>query len=141
MPVGLCRLCRKLAELRESHFMPAALYRSSNNSRMSFATTTRSGILRQQIKTHLLCDSCEQRFNINGEKEVLKWIAPKSESFPLYEKMASVLPRDCDEQTYGFSGQDLGVDMDKFAYFTLSVVWRAAVKQWRLPDGKMSALL
>jgi hypothetical protein len=31
-----------------------------------------------QVMAPLLCHECEQRFNRNGETEVLRWIAPKA---------------------------------------------------------------
>ena len=36
-----------------------------------------------------------------------------------------------------FSGVDLGINLDKFANFALSLVWRAAVHDWEIPDGSI----
>jgi len=40
-----------------------------------------------------------------------------------------------DDSVSRFSGDDIGLDTGKFAYFALSAVWRSAVHQWVLPDG------
>ena len=36
-----------------------------------------------------------------------------------------------------FSGDDLGIDMEKFAHFALGIVWRATIHDWTMPDETM----
>ena len=65
-------------------------------------------------------------------------IAPKVvTSFPLHEKLRLAVPREDYPDLKRFSGVDLGINLDKFAYFALSLVWRAAVHDWEIPDGSI----
>jgi hypothetical protein len=71
-----------------------------------------------------------------GESYVLSHIAAKvMDEFPLHLKLRLALPRESHPEISRFSGDDLGIDMEKFAYFALSIVWRAAVHDWEMPDG------
>ena len=79
-----------------------------------------------------------EAFDQCGKAEVLRHIAPKStKPFPVHEKLRLALPRDADVSIARFSGSDVGADMDRFAYFALSMVWRGAVQQWVFPDGNI----
>src|SRR5581483_1464834 len=92
-------------------------------------------------KEHLLCRDCETKFTRNGESEVLKWLAPKAKNFPLAERLKLALPRQQFPDVSRFAAYDVGLDAAKFAYFAVSVIWRAAVHAWTLPDGtKISPL-
>lgn len=135
MPEGICPLCLDVKEkkLHKSHYVPAALY--PKRRKLQYATRISTGPLQNQIKNPLLCFDCEQRFDQNGESEVLRWTNPKGKRFPLGEMLNVALPRDYDPTLSRYSGADLGVDMDKFAYFAISMVWRGAVHDWVLPDG------
>lgn len=136
MEIGTCKLC--LAEgvaLQESHMMPAALY---GKPRREFEVLTASGTLKTilQLKQPMLCGECEQRFNKGGEDHVLKVIAPKSrKSFPLHDLMKASPARESDPSISRFYGPDFELDMDKFAYFAVSVVWRAVAVRWLMQDG------
>jgi hypothetical protein len=57
--------------------------------------------------------------------------------FPLHEKLSLALAREEWPEYSRFSGQDLGIDTDKFAYFALSIVWRGAVHDWTMFDGSI----
>ncbi len=137
MPEGICPLCLnpKEKKLHESHYIPAALY--PKRRKLQYATRISTGPLlnQNQIKNPLLCFDCEQRFDQNGESDVLRWINPKGKRFPLSEMLKVALPRDYDPTLSRYSGADLGVDMDKFAYFAISMVWRGAVHDWVMFDG------
>jgi hypothetical protein len=134
----LCPLCRRETapeNLRKSHFIPAALYHRGGK-KLLFATRSWKGETKTQIKDLLLCDACEDLFDENGESDVMRHIVPKvMTSFPLHEKLRLAIPREDHPDLKRFSGIDLGIDMDKFAYFALSQVWRAAVHDWEMPDG------
>jgi hypothetical protein len=141
MLIEICKLCLETKPLQKSHFIPNALY--PKHRKPSYATRHSSGPLDskdKQIKSHLLCFDCEQRFSSNGEAEVLHWINPKGKQFRLAERLALALPRECapedrDQSVLRFSGYDVGANMDKFAYFAISIVWRGAVCDWTMPDG------
>jgi hypothetical protein len=130
---GVCRLCGLEANLQKSHYIPKALYPKKQAVVVTRKITMPTDA---QMKAYLLCGQCEARFNQNGENEVLRWLAPKSsKTFPLLDRLKVALPRHSGPSFVGFSGPDIGVDSDKFAYFLLSVLWRAAVRQWLMPDG------
>ena len=142
MLAGVCRLCLETKLLRKSHFIPAALY--PKHRKPNYATRSCSGPLdpkAKHIRAHLLCADCEQRFEQGGESEVLHWVNPKG-TFRLHERLSIALPRDynpfdLDQSINRYSGADIGVDTDKFAYFAISIVWRGAVHDWIMPDGTM----
>jgi hypothetical protein len=140
VPKQLCPLCRRETapeNLRKSHFIPKALYYVGDKT-LQFATRAAKGEVQKHIKDLLLCDDCEHLLDENGEAEVLLHIASKAlKNFPLHEKLRLALPREDHPDLQRFSGDDLGIDMDKFAYFALSVVWRAAVHDWEMPDGNI----
>jgi hypothetical protein len=133
-----CPLCTQhveIKDLRKSHFMPAALYRAGKHD-LEYATRISSGKMIKHIKDLLLCKNCESLFDQNGESEVIFHVAPKAgHEFPLREKLRLALPRETSADLVRFAGSDLGIDMDKFAYFALSIVWRAAVHDWEMFDG------
>jgi hypothetical protein len=144
MVEDVCKLCLGMKPLQESHFLSAALY--PRLRKPSFAGRNRRVVALdskdKHIKDYVLCFDCEQRFNRNGESEVLYWVSPKSKKFRLRERLNVALPRDYnprdpDQSINRYSGDDIGVDMDKFAYFAISIIWRRAVHDWALPDGSM----
>ena len=70
----------------------------------------------------------------NGESEVMLHIAPK-----VVTSLACVGTSPCRStgrypDLERFSGVDFGINLDKFAYFTLSLVWLTAVHDWEIPD-------
>ena len=139
MTRGICRLCLSDADLQESHFMPAALY--PKNKQVHFATQTNAGTDPVQLKHPLLCRACEQRFNNNGESEVLRWLAPKANTFPLHDTVKGKRAFETSDDLNAYRSGKVGIDADKFAYFALSIVWRAAVKQWLLPNDNTTSLI
>jgi hypothetical protein len=135
---GVCKLCLETKPLQESHFMPAALYPRARKP--SFASRHRIVALDSKdkhIKDYVLCSDCERRFDQNGESQVLYWVSPKSKTFRLGQRLRVALPRDHNPHDLSdlYSGEDIGVDMDRFAYFAISIVWRGAVHDWMMPDG------
>jgi hypothetical protein len=118
--------------------MPAALY---GDRKKEFEISTYSGTLKTktQMKQPMLCQECEQRFDQGGETHVLDVIAPKNtKSFPLHDRMKVAYARDSDPSISRFYGPDFDLDMDKFAYFAVSVVWRAVASQWPMQDGNLT---
>ena len=142
MPIGTCRLCLTLGvELRDSHFLPRALYKlfreRASNSEPVVSSATKSLLSEKQAHDHLLCDECEDRFNKGGERWFLQNAWRDPDDFPLRTRLVDAGPP-------AFSSPDLtmfeaasvpGVDRDKLVYFGVSVFWRAAVHRWRLPSG------
>lgn len=98
-----------------------------------------------EFTAYLLCDDCEQRFNRNGENEVLRWLAPKAKAgtSPLQSKLREVKPFFVDAPPAGtcHHASALGIDAEKFAYFGLSLLWRAAVHSWPFSEERSSTRL
>ena len=124
MTIDVCKLCLEEKGLLKSHLMPAASYGSRKKE---LEVSSGSGTFRskEHIKQPLLCKECEQRFDQNGETHVLNAIAPKNtKAFALQDRMKVAYARDYDPSLSRFFGPDFGLDVDKVAYFALSVVWR-----------------
>lgn len=115
--------------------MPAALY--PKNKKKLFATTKQKVLDPEHIVAPLLCDECEGRFNRNGEDDVLRWLAPKAKqgTSPLYTALRSGTPAWSDDDLTCYWGTSVGLLPERFGYFGLSLVWRAAACEWPLPDG------
>jgi hypothetical protein len=144
LPQGTCRLCHQTKDLRDSHFIPAAMYKyiratSLKNPNPVVVGPERTIRTSEQVRDYLLCAECEDRFNKNGEKEVLKW-ACKGNRFPLEDRFAVALAHHQVGAASAFSGSAIGVNTDKFAYFALSIIWRAAVHEWNTPWGKSTVI-
>src|ERR1035438_7986244 len=142
MQRGICKLCLQKSDLLDSHFIPAAMYKrlrnaSTKNLNPVIVTSKVTSSTSRQIKHHLLCSDCEDRFNKNGEMEVLKWVSD-GKRFPIVELLGRSVPFSMAQDFTVYSGTTVGIDTEKFAYFALSVVWRAAVHQWDLPFGGMT---
>jgi|SRR6185437_9898987 hypothetical protein len=132
---GTCPLCQEEnIRLALSHYMPSALY-SPRNKDLEYFANGQSGIVTDDLKERLLCHNCEALFDRNGESYVLNLIRTKAPYFPLQEKLRLALARDSDPSCDRFSGNDLGIDTLKFAYFAWSIVWRGAVGHWKNFDG------
>jgi hypothetical protein len=91
--------------------------------------------LERHIKDLLLCNASERLLDEGGESCVLSHIAAKvTDEFPLHRKLSVALARESYPDISRFSGDDLGIDMEKFAHFALGIVWRAAIHDWEMPD-------
>jgi hypothetical protein len=122
----------------KSHLLPAALY-AGKSKEYEIATVEGTFLTTIQVKQPLLCFDCEQRFSNNGESHVLQAIAPKSRKrFPLHDRMRVAWARDDDGYISRFHGPTFDLDMDKFAYFAVSVVWRIAAARWPMPNGALT---
>ena len=122
--------------------MPAALY-PKNKKKKVLATRTGSFSTFDEITAQLFCDECEQRFNKNGESEVLRWLAPKAKkgTSPLQRALRQATPVWSETDFVCHWGSSLGIAPEKFAYFGLSLVWRASVHAWQLPGGNSTERL
>jgi hypothetical protein len=133
--LGHCKLCRRDdVDLQQSHYMPAALY----PKKINLEYLSREGVrpLTAEIMAPLLCFDCEQRFSRNGESEVLRYIAGKivDKPNPLLAKLELLVVREEDDSLKSYYGLDAGLNMDMFAYFALSMVWRST-HSWPVPGG------
>ena len=136
MAVDSCRLCEQQRDLRISHFMPAGLY--PKNKKLQIATRTTTALDPEQIVDRLLCLDCERRLNANGEDEVLRWLAPKAKKgkSPLWGALQTATPVFKEPEFAMYFASSIGLSAAKFAYFALSLIWRAAAHDWLMPDGR-----
>jgi len=132
---GICALCRTEATLLRSHLLPAAFYRgaSTKSRQPAFFSGYKNWSSSRQIWKHLLCRSCEDKFNKLGEKWVNEHRLRAEGSFPLLAglKLGSTplrLPRNVGVPYPAKAFVD--IDIDRLAYFASSVFWRAGVCDW-----------
>jgi hypothetical protein len=119
--------------------MPAALHRGGKTDLVEVSTPTMTLRTTTHIKQFLLCAECEELFDQGGETHVLKVVAAKNKkSFPLHDRMRVACARQHDPSISGFYGPDFELDMDKFAYFALSVIWRLGAARWEMQDGTLT---
>jgi hypothetical protein len=140
MPIGICRLCLTPAvELRDSHFMPAALYKiardeSSSNPHPGVVSKSVALSSPRQVSDYLLCAACEERFEQGGES----WVIPRcwhdERTFPLRDVLVSTAPVSPSEPDFLFyEGANIpAIETDQLAYFAASLFWRAAVHDWKI---------
>ncbi len=139
MSRGRCRLCRKRRQLVRSHLMPAALYAMTRElgsaiSHPILVTRATSVPTSRQIWTHLLCRECEHRFNVGGEQYVMGLVNDGTR-FPFLDRLNVAVPVEEISTMAMYSGPAVGIDVQRLAYFALSVFWRASAHRWRGPHG------
>jgi hypothetical protein len=141
----LCKLCREDRQLRESHFLPAAVYaqlreNSQQNPNPVLMTSRISLTTSRQITGRVLCAECEERFSRLGETWVLANMA-RLEGFPIQEALAATKPIAANENfAYYSTAGILAINMDALAYFALSMFWRASAHTWRNVSGLMEGI-
>jgi hypothetical protein len=132
MARGICKLCLLEKELRKSHFVGAGLYRIANRRGGAVVMTPLLFVgTDSQMQEYVLCGDCEQLFSKKGEDYVIPLLRQDDTRFPLLvllEKHTPVFRG----KNHGdrFSGAAVGLDMEKIAYYGLSMFWRAAVHAW-----------
>lgn len=133
---GACGLCRQSKELRESHILPAAVYklcRTADAKNPSPVVTTKESVLlsSRQVTAPFLCSECEGRFSAGGERYVLGHTARRTGEFRLREVLRGTEPTDRREAIAIYSVATLpNVRIDQMIYFAVSVFWRAAAREW-----------
>jgi 5-methylcytosine-specific restriction endonuclease McrA len=123
--IGDCLLCGVYDQLTLSHLIPRAVFdiiRSADPSQNApIMMTDKITIMKHgQIKDYLLCQSCERRFNENGEKYAVSMMhTPKG--FRLLESLENSSHKSFPiESETAYAGAELGLDMDKLAYFAIT---------------------
>jgi hypothetical protein len=144
--VGTCALCLQSRDLRKSHFLPRALYKRPRSPGLpnpyplliSIADERQTA---RQAWQHLLCSECEQRFHERGEDWVLRHCARNARTFKLREALLSSRgDRQPESDDLFLADRIPDVNADALCYFALSVIWRAAVRSWRLEGATAEAL-
>jgi hypothetical protein len=138
MPKGVCPLCKEENELRDSHYIGAALYRISHKRGGPVVGTPELFIgIDNQVHDYLLCSDCEQLFDKNGEDYVAPLVKQGEKNFPLLEMFDNKKPFGTGpHHGDAFRSSDVGVDITKLAYYALSMFWRASVHEWKTLNGQ-----
>jgi hypothetical protein len=93
--------------------------------------------MRRQIKKHLLCAECEDRFNKQGEGWVLRHCYKQPGIFPLQQILLAAKPRYPMRSGMVYYAADVpAIDWQRLVYFAISIVWRAGVDDWDQPEGR-----
>lgn len=132
-----CGLCQQMADLRESHFLPRALYRLAREPRADdpnpiVVTERRATHTSRQVMDDFLCAACEDRFSAYGERHVLSQVARPHGVFRLRDlvRQAPIVARGERWEFHDVSGSQ-EVDPEKYLYFAASIFWRSAARRWR----------
>jgi hypothetical protein len=138
-------LCLKVKPLQRSHLVPAAMYKyildpTKKNDNPVVVGRKVTATTSKQVVDYLLCASCEDLFNKNGERWMLKQVW-NGKRFPLLDRLNVAHPYYFFRDVLVFSGSAVGIDADSLGYFALSVLWRAAVHVWNTPFGGKTTLL
>lgn len=139
--VGICRLCGKRKALCKSHYLGRALHKLCRENGESAIMMTPKVIMatQRQLWAHLLCGGCEQRLNKFGETPVLRWL-DNGKTFPLLERMRLSCALKEERGVVTFSGTAMGVDTEPLAYFSLGLLWKGAVYQWKTVEGQTTTV-
>ena len=145
---GKCKLCLKQADLQESHLLPAAVYKMCRNESSDVADPigvgndpkTKSFRLFQssrQITGQVLCFSCEQLLNLNGED----WVLPELstlQGFPLYDKLTVIEPEIIEKDLAVYASVKANdIRTDFLTHFALGIFWKAGVHNWNTGHGTL----
>jgi hypothetical protein len=133
-----CKLCLNERHLQKSHLVPRAYYKllrtpgaDDPNPITADAETTRTS--QEQLAKHLLCASCEDLLNKNGERWVLLNNYRLDGPSPLYRALnAAEADMNFLSGTVYRSLAIPEIDMDKLVYFGTSIFWRAAIADWTM---------
>ncbi len=132
--IGTCKLCGSVGELRDSHYMPKSAYKLIRRANKNAPVIMKKTVAIQkdeQIKDHILCQWCEQRFSENGEKWVMQFCYREGEGFKLKDLIkASELFGDHKFRVYSAAGSTQ-IEIEKLAYFAASILWRGSAHKWK----------
>lgn len=140
---GECKLCHRTGELRKSHFIPKAAYKLIQKSEGESPIAARAAVTFQtdeQITDYVLCASCENRFNKQGEAWVMKYCARSADNFRLKELIDNAKPIAGNGLKVYSAANILEISVDKLSYFAASIIWRAAVHDWKFGKQKIKRL-
>ena len=134
MSLGKCICQRESVELQDSHLIPKAVYRLIEKSHGGKAPIIVKSVTLQkneQVRAHVFCDSCEQRFSDYGEQWTLDHCNRFAEGFRLQKTVSTLRPQ--------FDQQGTTAEMNPSIDRRLSNrLWRKTNRQrrrniWRSP--------
>jgi hypothetical protein len=131
----ICGLCRKSADLRESHLLPAAAFRLARepwtkNPNPIVVTPRGAGSTSKHITDHFLCGDCEDRFSRQGERYVLRECLRGPSEFALREKLLAQPSVSLDERVAAYDLRGSSIRSEQYLYFAASIFWRAGARSW-----------
>src|ERR1700733_14675177 len=120
MQRGICALCRKEADLLDSHYLPQRVYsmnmaRSLKNPNPVTLARGKAKQISDQLRGYAFCQKCEDRFNKNGERWVLANLPPAQGSpFPLQDALIPEKPIFIADNINVYTGRSISAfDIDK----------------------------
>ena len=138
-----CKLClTHVHRLEDSHFLPKGIYKRLRDAKQKnpnpwHITSQHSVQTSVQLKAHLLCQNCEQRFSKFGEKWVLGHCLQQDGSFPLASFLSPKKPDVSSLHTSTklyYAATFTEIDISALVYFAASVFWRGSIYPWNA-DG------
>jgi len=140
MQSGTCGLCLRQADLHQSHYLPASLYKVVRTSvepadPAPVVINAERGVsvfMNRQEKKPLLCTVCEDRFSSHGERFVADQCYRGENKFKLRDAMQSVQPSNSSSNRNVYHGNSLQptIEPKSYMYFALSVLWRGSATSW-----------
>jgi hypothetical protein len=87
----------------------------------------------KQVSDYLLCEECEQRFQRLGESWMMANCYRDQGTFRIRDLLQNARPLSNNNDIHVYETAKLAdFDADALIYFAISVIWRAAVHQWRI---------
>ena len=130
MIIGTCRLClRPAVELQDSHVMPAGIYSivCGEHANPVHVNRTVAIATSKQVRAHLLCSDCEQRFSKRGEDWTIRNCWHALDDFTLHDGLGSSTAKATGDGLHMYLTGDVPeLKIDQLVYFAASVFWRAA---------------
>ena len=134
-----------LKDLVESHFMPAAAYKSLHATGLPVnepMVMTGKHIFQssRQITTEALCRDCEGRFNSGGEAWMVDRLATLT-AFPLRDMVLASQPILKEPDFAAFSCDRIpDFKLEKLLHFALGLFWKSAAITWPMRDGPVNRI-
>ena len=114
--------------------MPRALYRMARGSgRLGnqdpyVLRVTENKPSSHQVKDHVFCWDCEQRFSKNGEEYLMGMVMKRNGKFPLLEMLDATATRMKMPKWRAYSAADTpNIDRSKIAHCALSIFWTSSL--------------
>lgn len=137
MVPAACGMCGVIADLRDSHLLPAALFKflRSPSEKNPNPVAVRPGVAiasSDQVRKPFLCSTCEHRLDVGGERWMIANCYQADGKFPLYDSIIAqparlVFPRFSLYPSRGVPG----IEPEQLGYFAASILWRASATNWR----------
>jgi hypothetical protein len=120
--MAVCKLCKLDRELRDSHYLPAAVYaqlraEGERNPNPVIVSKRSSVATSKQITDRVLCGECELIFSAKGETWVLGNMA-RADGFKLRDLLLTKGPVQSNDTFAVYSAAAVpAIDMDALVYF------------------------